>query len=178
MPRSETWKFDRRNQVAGQGQPVEELQNWVDRKLQEPALRAITSAAQYIAQGIRQRPGPELPVLLDQDVPGNVLDSSKAPACYYAWEDAGHWSARLKVVNAPPKTDPFCVPMKLIAKQGNNYTLVRIQTDEPPQSRQIEFGPNPRLRDLFHELLHWCCHLRLTPTVQPGNPYDSSGSWF
>lgn len=156
----DSWKQDRRNQVPDKGHPIEDLSNWVDRKLIEPGLLALRDAASDIEQTYGDKMDHLYRGNLIEMFLGNPVDSVDPVYCVYYWADGAKWQRRLGMVGAPPKTDAFCVKMSLADKHPSmpGSALVHIKADFAPANRQIEFGSNPDHHAVVHELLHWCTH--------------------
>jgi len=155
----DSWKLDRRNQIKGKGHPVEELDNWVSRKLIEPTLLVVKSAATDVLKAYGDSMDHVYRANLIEMFTVNPADSADPLYCFYYSEKSAEWTTRLTSIGAPPKTTAFCVPMETKDRTPNAVGMtVRIKSDSPPMNRQIEFGPNPDHGDLFHEFLHWCTH--------------------
>jgi len=157
----DSWRQDRRNQVPGKGNPIEDLSNWVDRKLVEPGLIALRDAALDIEQAYGDMMDHTYRRNLIEMFLGNPIDSTEPVYCFYYWDDDARWTQRLNTVGAPPKTNAFCMPMHLADKDPTirGSALVRIKADFAPANRQIEFSSKPGIHhSVAHELLHWCTH--------------------
>jgi hypothetical protein len=154
----DSWKLDRRNQIRGKGHPIEELGNWVDRKLIEPALLALRDAAADVLKAYGDSMDHHYRGSLIGLFLGNPVDSVEPLYCMYYWDADALWQKRLNAIGAPPKTNAFCVPLTSAQKQGPGCATVRIKDDVAPTNRQIEFSSGLDHHDLFHELLHWCTH--------------------